>query len=95
MRSKLDNKGQPLNHGTRWNGTDGIVIKAISRGPIEDSNGNLVAQEVVLNNPRRAQPRRVLSSYGVEDSDINTTGGNLTARSSLAAGETITLVVEY
>ena len=91
MRSRLDNKGQPLNHGTKWNDTEGVVIKAISRGP--DAEGE--AQEVVLNNPRRAQPRRVLSSYGIEDSDINTTGGNLTALSSLAAGETITLVVEY
>ena len=95
MRNRLDSKGQPLNHGTRWNDTEGVVIKALSPGPGEDANGNPVAQEVELNNPRRAQPRRVLSSYGIEDSDINVVGGKLTAMSSLEKGSEITIVVEY
>ena len=86
MRNRLDSKGQPLNHGTRWNDTEGVVIKSLSPGP---------GEEVELNNPRRAQPRRVLSSYGIEDSDINVVGGKLTAMSSLEKGSEITIVVEY
>ena len=97
MRSRLDSKGQPLNHGTRCNDTEGVVIKALSPGPIEDipGSGNWVAQEVELNNPRRAHPRRVLSSYGIEDSDINVVGGKVTAMRALEKGAEITIVVEY
>ena len=86
MRSKVDQTGEALNHGAKWNDTSGVVIKAISRGE---------GQEVKLSNPRRAQPRRVLSSKGVKDTEISNSGGNLTAVSTLPAGKHITIIVEY
>ena len=86
MRSKVDETGQPLNHGVKWNYTEGVVIKAISRG-----EGN----PVPLNNHRRAQTRRVLSSQGVRDTEIKNVGGNLSAISDLPEGQPITLIVEY
>ena len=85
MRSKVDQDNQPVTHGTKWNDTEGVVIKAVSRGP---------GEEVELSNPRRAQPRRVLSSDGVT-SDLKQESGKLSVTSNKEAGEPINLVVEY
>jgi hypothetical protein len=85
MRSKLDKNSQPATHGTRWNDTAGVVIKGISRGP---------GVTVELFNPRRAQPRRVLSSEGVT-SDLKQESGKLTVISDREAGEPINIIVEY
>lgn len=86
MRTRLNEEGKPLNHGTKWDDTEGVVIKAVSRGP---------GESVKLNNPRRAQPRRVLASDGVVDSDVKNEGGELSAVSNLEAGKPITIIVEY
>ena len=85
MRSKLDQHMQPKTHGTRWNDTDGVVIKGVSRGP---------GEAVELSNPRRAQPRRVLTSEGVT-SDLKQESGKLSVTSDKEAGEPINLIVEY
>ena len=85
-RSKLDRDGQPLLHGTKWNGEEGVVIKAISRGPNE---------KVILSNPRRAIPRRVLSSHGIVDTDLSINGSEVSVVSNKPEGEPITIIVEY
>ena len=85
MRSKIDQDNQPVAHGSKWNDTEGVVIKAISRGP---------GEKVELNNPRRAQPRRVLSSDGVS-SDLKQESGKLSVTSNQEAGKPINLIVEY
>lgn len=85
MRSKTDQDNQPVAHGGKWNDTDGVVIKGISKGP---------GEKVELSNPRRAQPRRVLSSEGV-DSDLKQESGKLTVTSNKEAGKPINIIVEY
>tara|TARA_R110002020_G_scaffold304315_2_gene520056 strand:+ start:4961 stop:5218 length:258 start_codon:yes stop_codon:yes gene_type:complete len=85
MRSKTDVQGKPLNHGVSWGEVGNVVIKGLSRGP---------GEPVVLDNPRRAQPRRVLSSDGVS-SDLKNEGGELSVISDLEAGESFNLIVEY
>lgn len=85
MRSHVDKHMQPKTHGTKWNDTEGVVIKSVSRGP---------GESVELSNPRRAQPRRVLSSEGVT-SDLKQESGKLSVTSNKEAGEPINLVVEY
>lgn len=84
-RSQLGPDGQPLLHGTKWNDSNDVVIKAVSRGP---------GEEVELNNPRRAQPRRVMSSSGVT-SDLKNEGGKLSVVSDLEAGKPLNIIVEY
>ena len=85
MRSKVDQSNQPVAHGAKWNDTEGVVIKSVSRGP---------GEAIELSNPRRAQPRRVLSSDGVT-SDLKQESGKLSVTSNKEAGEPINLVVEY
>ena len=85
MRRQIDKHMQPKTHGTRWNDTAGVVIKGISRGQ---------GEAVELSNPRRAQPRRVLTSEGVT-SDLKQESGKLSVTSDKEAGEPINLIVEY
>jgi hypothetical protein len=85
MRSKADVHGKPQHHGVAWNKPEQVVLKGVSRGPDE---------EVEVLNPRRAQPRRVLSSDGVSSS-LKNEGGKLSVVSNLEAGEPFNLIVEY
>lgn len=86
MRSKLNREGQPLAHGIKWNDTEGVVIKSVSRGP---------GEVVELTNPRRANPRRVVSSDGVNAKGLKQESGKLSVISYKEVGEPIHIVVEY